>query len=59
MTTEPLQAESKYVVAYLRRSPRDTLKKDAADIIEQQEERIRLLERQIRDLAAFREAHNQ
>lgn len=44
--------EQKATVHYLRRSPKDSLKKEAADLIESQAERIKELEKYLEAIGA-------
>lgn len=52
MTPDQKIEEQKQIVHYLRRSPKDSLKKEAADLIESQFERIKELEKYLDSIGA-------
>ena len=47
-----LNEEDKATVKYLRNSPKDALKKEAADLIERLDLELSLIKRRMRDLAS-------
>lgn len=47
-----LNDEDKATVKYLRNSPKDALKKEAADLIERLDLELSLIKRRMRDLAS-------
>lgn len=52
MTDQQKAEEQKAILYYLKRSPKDSLKKEAADLIESQADRIKELESYLSSIGA-------